>query len=304
MSFAQEVKKEIAKRDFGKYKKEMSCGLIYFSRNFSPNSIGIQTENESTALIYKKSIERYTNVNTSLSFGGEKKPLYTAVVLGDLERNKIFNVYSGFVEKILLDIKKNGEKSPIINPFLTGAFLSCGNLSNPQKLYYLDFSMSSEYQAEIIRDILNIIKIKSKIMIRKNNYVVYVKESGSIEDLLTYMGATKATLELIDVKIYKEIRNDENRKNNFEIANIEKTAAAAAEQIFDIEYIVKEKGWDFFSDDILDIAKKRIENPELSLGDLSGILDPPLSRSSANRRLIKIRNLAERIRSSKKGSEK
>ena len=65
---------------------------------------------------------------------------------------------------------------------------------------------------------------------RKGGYVVYLKESGPIEDLLTYLGAPSAAMELMQVKMYKEVKNNINRKTNFETANMDKTYSASARQ--------------------------------------------------------------------------
>ena len=43
---------------------------------------------------------------------------------------------------------------------------------------------------------------------RKGGYVVYLKGSGPIEDLLTYLGAPAAAMELMQVKMYKEVKHD------------------------------------------------------------------------------------------------
>ena len=58
--------------------------------------------------------------------------------------------------------------------------------------------------------------------------MVYLKGSGPIEDLLTYLGAPAAAMELMQVKMYKEVKNDINRKTNFETANMDKTYSASA----------------------------------------------------------------------------
>ena len=46
----------------------------------------------------------------------------------------------------------------------------------------------------------------------------------SVADLLTYLGAKNASMELMQAKMLKEMRNNLNRRNNFETANIDKTA--------------------------------------------------------------------------------
>ena len=70
-----------------------------------------------------------------------------------------------------------------------------------------------------------------KLSRRRGKTVLYYKESEQIEDLLTLIGAPKSSLELMEVKIVKEVRNRVNRKTNCETANITKTVEAALEQI-------------------------------------------------------------------------
>ena len=76
---------------------------------------------------------------------------------------------------------------------------------------------------------------------KKGSHVVYCKDSERIEEILTLMGAQNAALELMGIKMYKDMRNNINRKINFETANISRTANAAAEQVYAIETILE--GW-------------------------------------------------------------
>ena len=72
--------------------------------------------------------------------------------------------------------------------------------------------------------------------------MVYLKESGPIEDLLTYLGAPSAAMELMQVKMYKEVKNNINRKTNFETANMDKTYSASARQVAAIAAISDTQG--------------------------------------------------------------
>ena len=65
-------------------------------------------------------------------------------------------------------------------------------------------------------------------MVRKGAHVVYFKASEQIEDLLTFMGAQNAALEIMNLKVFKDFRNKANRITNCETANIDKTVAASS----------------------------------------------------------------------------
>ena len=130
---------------------------------------------------------------------------------------------------------------------------------------------------------------------RKGAYVIYIKGSERIADLLTYMGASYAAMELMQVKMVKEVRNYVNRKTNFETANIDKTVSAAAKQVAAIEKIVKGVGIESLPEELRELATLRYENPEMSLRELGEGLSEPISRSGVNHRLQRIMKLAENL---------
>ena len=94
-------------------------------------------------------------------------------------------------------------------------------------------------------------------------------------------------------KAVKQVRNNVNRRINGEVANIVKTASAAAKQLEAIEYIKKTHGLDTLPEDLKEIAYLRLENPEMSLRDLGQNLSPPISRSGANHRIQRLLEYAQ-----------
>ncbi|MBQ1434871.1 MAG: DNA-binding protein WhiA, partial [Clostridia bacterium] len=109
---------------------------------------------------------------------------------------------------------------------------------------------------------------------------------------LNMLGASAASLRLMEAKVIKEVRNDINRRVNFETANLMKTASASAEQREAIEKIKREKGFEFLPAHLRELANLRIQNPDMSLAQLGESLNPPLSRSGVNHRLKKIVELS------------
>ena len=128
---------------------------------------------------------------------------------------------------------------------------------------------------------------------------MYIKESENIEDVLTFMGASMSSLEIMNVKILKDVRNKANRIANCDSANIEKTIAASYKQIDDIEYIMNPAGFDSLSDELREIAEARMENPDMSLRELGQALTKPISRSGVNHRMRKLSLIAEELRKRK-----
>ena len=62
-----------------------------------------------------------------------------------------------------------------------------------------------------------------------------------------------------------------------------------------IEIIDKTCGLDSLPPELEELAKIRMENPELSLRGLGEMLTPPISRSGVNHRLEKIMEIAQSI---------
>lgn len=162
------------------------------------------------------------------------------------------------------------------------------------------------YNLEIITPYMglsqNLIKLFSecgfafKTVMRKSKYVLYLKNGEAIQDFLSYIGAYGAQMELINIMIEKEIRNDVVRSVNSESANFDKTVVAAVRQIQAINIIDEKLGIDELPEDLREIAKLRLENSAMSLGELGKRLNPPLGKSGVNHRLKKIEEIAEKLK--------
>ena len=114
-----------------------------------------------------------------------------------------------------------------------------------------------------------------------------------ITDLLTYMGAVVASMNVMGTKALKQVRNIANRRANSEIANLQKTASASAAQIKAIKKLKRSGRYNLLPDELKVVAELRYEYPELTLRQLGEMLDPPISRSGVNHRLEKIIRFAE-----------
>ena len=113
------------------------------------------------------------------------------------------------------------------------------------------------------------------------------------------MEAHVALMDLENVRIFKEMRNSVNRKVNCETANIHKTVSAAVKQIEDIEFLKTAGSFSELSEELLETAGIRLENPDASLKELGLMHNPPIGKSGVNHRLRKLSNLAETLRGSK-----
>lgn len=185
--------------------------------------------------------------------------------------------------------------------FLRGIFLACGSVTDPHSRYHLELSAGSRDRAIRIQEIIGVFGLEARIIERKSGYVVYMKEGAAIADFLNIIGAHVALMEFENVRILKEMRNSINRQVNCETANIRKTVSAASRQTEDIRFIHDTIGFGNLSENLSQIARVRLENPEVTLKELGEMLDPPIGKSGVNHRLRKLSEIAEELR--KKNSE-
>ena len=151
-------------------------------------------------------------------------------------------------------------------------------------------------KAELLQRLIGSFHMDARIVQRKKSYVVYVKEGAQIVDLLGLMGASRAVMELENIRILKEMRNSVNRQVNCETANINKTVNAAVKQIEDIRYIERVKGFESLRDNLAEIAGLRLQYPEATLKELGMMLNPQVGKSGVNHRLRKLSVIADELR--------
>lgn len=179
--------------------------------------------------------------------------------------------------------------------YLRGIFLSRGFINRPEGEYHLEIVLQDLPLAKELQRLLSKFYLSTRIVERKKNLVLYIKEGEQIVDFLRVVGAHKALLDFENVRILKSMRNSINRQVNCETANLAKTVDASVRQIELINRLVELKGWEFFPSQLRDLARARIEYPDKSLKELGDLLDPPLSKSGAAYRMRKLERLAEDI---------
>lgn len=303
MSFATDTKREICLKLSTRIPLQHSelYAMLVLGRTFSVDSIVFKTENEHTFshfifLLDKLFKPRYEVVAPLRGETGRNKS-YTVTVTSPADCKRIFEYYGHDTRDLNLRVNRgNIEDEDSRRAFIRGAFLACGSVTNPEKAYHLEFSISYR---NLCMDICRLIRelqdcdISIKMLSRQGAYIAYIKDSEQITDLLTYMGAVVASMNVMGTKALKQVRNTANRRANSEIANLQKTASASASQIKAINILKKSGRFNLLPDELKTVANLRYEYPELSLRDLGARLDPPISRSGVNHRLEKIIKLSK-----------
>lgn len=302
MSFSYTVKEEIAQSINNKQKaKACLYGMLMFGKEFSLNQITLQTENLIVAELFKKlvgqALEDDNAVETTITNKKNNITLYSLKIENPSSLKSLHEYFELDYTSEQLDIEtEKVGKQKYLSFFVAGAFLACGSVNDPLKEYHLEFVIPTIKLASQLSEVLLSIGVSAKMTERKNTHILYLKESENIEDMLTFMGAPKSSLEIMNVKILKDVRNKINRAVNCDNANIEKTLKAAEKQVEDINLISEKVGLSGLSDELREIAELRLENPDWNLKELGENLDPPISRSGANHRLTKLSKIAEEFR--------
>jgi len=193
----------------------------------------------------------------------------------------------------LINSKKKLDKN---RNFVRECFINGGVISNPNKTYHLEFTLSEETADKLISILSNKFLLHPKKIARKGQTVVYLKEGDEIADIFKIIMANKSLMMFEETRVNKSIRNEINRKVNFETANLNKTAMAALLQVEAIKYISHSVGLSYLSDPLEEVARIRLANENLSLSEIGKLLVPPISKSGVNHRLRKICKIAEAIK--------
>ena len=187
--------------------------------------------------------------------------------------------------------------------YIRGAFLGSGSLTNPQKNYHAELINVSRDHQEALQELMGYYGLEMHMIARKRQhqsvYVLYLKEGEQIVDLLNVMQAYTALMDLENIRIEKEMRNQINRSVNCEAANLQKVVQAAYKQVKDIEYLISQVGWEGLPASLSQMARVRLEHQDESLQELGKLLDPPVGRSGVNHRLRKLSQMAEQLRQEK-----
>lgn len=302
MTFAAGLKEEICKaRPASRAGKlAQAYGLLLFSRSFSRASVSIQTEHEGTARLFCDDIVELIGIKTSILYSEFDKKngatVYTASVEAEEDRIGILHFFGHAPDEVRLSIRMaNLATEEARAAFISGAYLAGGNVTDPKKNYHIEFVTPHRQLCADLSTLLTGVLEAPKVASRLGKYVAYYKESVSVEDLMTFMGGQHSALEMMDVKIYKNMRNKVNRVTNCETANIEKTVVAALSQAEAIGKIITTRGLDSMPGELRELALLRVDNPDMSLRELGAALSTPLSRSGVNHRLERILQIAEKL---------
>lgn len=307
MSFSQKAKDEAAKLaihgDMSSLAELMAYVRYVSSISFISGKVAVSFRVQKAALarriftiirmIYNTDLDVDISKMTQL----KKMNIYT-IVLSDTDI--VMQMFKDTRLEGFLDVNKVPsmvrESDEMRRSYLRAAFLAVGSITNPERGYHLEMLFESEFEANEVKELMNVYGLGAKYVRRKENYITYLKGAEAISDFLTVIGAMRAVLSFENIRVVKDVRNNANRRTNCETANIQKTVDASTRQVADIEYINKRLGLENLQGDLRELALLRLDNRDASLAELGRLMSPELGKSGVNHRLKKLAELAENLR--------
>ena len=241
MSFTYELKKEILEKENSKMCCSLAelAGIVAFSSLIKNGNLRIVIENKAVASriirLMKRTLGLHAGIDKKSGGGVRKNDVYVITVMQGQSFLEKLGIGKGFNEKL-------AEKPCCKKAFLKGAFLGGGSVSDPDKRYHLEFVTSYDEICGDFLQLLSDLELKAGLVNRRGKDVIYFKDCDSICDVLAMIGVNRGVMEIYEVKVIKDKKNELNRINNMEVANIYKTADAAANQINCINKIAEQAG--------------------------------------------------------------
>ena len=180
--------------------------------------------------------------------------------------------------------------------FLRINFIYFGSIADPERFYHMEFVYDTREEAEGIQSLIAGFGITPGIVERKGRYVVYIKDSEAISDMLNLLGAYDSLMKFENIRISRDFTNSLTRLNNCDVANEVKSQTAARKQLEDIARI--EEMHLHPGEKLQAVMDLRKENPEASLLELCALYEEktgtPVSKSGMKHRFVRIHELAEK----------
>jgi len=307
MNFTERTKKELCSK-----RRKPCCEKAAFyafvrtagSIVTSGDLIGLSFDGQSDCLEYFSAVaERLYGVTPVFSLGSKEK-ISNFTLLNENSKAMLLDLgiltFDDGELKITLEPgPKLTESDCCKRAYLAGSFAGGGSVTIPSDKrtstgYHLEFVFSMYGTAEYAVDLLVSYGFLPKVIKRKENWVIYFKQSEEIKNLLAYMGAGKSVLDLTEIMIERERSNQTNRETNCFLHNTDKTVIASVKQRSSIDVIAQSVGLDALPEELKETAIARAENPTASLSELAGKLG--ISKSCLNHRLRKIVDIAESLK--------
>lgn len=297
MSFASETKGELCRNELSRRccAQAEAYGVLLFCNQFSAAGARIVTESEEFArrlpALFKKAFKLRFDRQTEPEHRGK----YIFAIQDADKLSAICEVF-GYDPGETLAHHINFavlEEEHCRTAFFRGAFLAGGSVTDPTKRYHLELATSHYNVSREMSALLREAGFFPKETTRKSHYITYFKQSETIEDFLTGIGAPLSAMAVMNAKAEKAVVGGVNRRVNCDAANLDKAVEAAQVQLEAIRSLEQSGQLEGLPDKLRETARLRLEHPEDTLAELAALCDPPATKSALNHRLRKLVELGQ-----------
>ena len=298
MSFSANAKAELCRDVPSRHccAVAQAFGILLYCNTFSADSVRIVTESREFAWhlprLFRKAFSMEFDEFPSLAAPGK-----LVFQITDPDKLQYLMETYGFDPDKTLALHVNLsvlEEECCRTAFLRGAFLAGGSVTDPGKGYHMEMATAHHAVArETFALMGEMMGFNPKIAGRGGSQVLYLKHSDLISDYLTFLGAPVSAMGIMEAKLEKEIKNKVNRRCNCDDANTSKVVDAAQGQLNAIRILRERNLLDTLPEKLKQAAEAREKNPEASLSELAGMMNPPITKPAMNHRLKKLLELAK-----------
>lgn len=296
MSFSEKTKTELCRAPLGR-----SCcqfaeiyGILLYAAVFTHREIRITTESQMFARRASLLLDKVFGVKVTPTVSGRRRVLH----ITDERSLRAIMTKLGYDFKSYITYHLNRnmvEDECCAASFLRGIFLMSGSVAGPDKKSHLEIKCSHQTLCREVVSLMLDHGVTPKMTARRTSYLIYLKDTAGIEDLLTRIGASRAAMAIMEAKVEKNLRNNINRQVNCETANLVKTTDVSARQIAAIERALAVGGIEIYPENLRETVDLRVANPAASLSELAALFDPPISKPGLSHRLRRIMQISQTL---------
>ena len=309
-SFSAQVKAELIRLPLGKAccmlseisALTMTSGHLAF-RGGGWISISYRLDDAGTARRLLLLLKKRLNVNPTLHFtqtarmGGRKTCVLS---LTGTDAHTLLNALhmAETDEDGQMHLKRMAPRHPMTRQccrraFLRGAFLGAGTMTNPEKGYHFEWKAEDEQLPRTLEKLLEKCELPYRAYERKGMQVIYLKSAQHIADMLALMGAGQSVLDMETIRVGKQVKAVATRAANCDEHNGDRMMEAAQRQAEVIRKISLKQGLFTLPPALREIARLRLDNPEMSLKELGELMDPPVGKSGVNHRMRRLMEILD-----------
>ena len=214
MSFSGEMKEEIARLIPEKEEEVRAelmaiirfCGRIL--RQEESVAVFMETENVVLAKTYVKLIKRAFDLQVQLEIRRHGTGKYNQyfILLSERPEDMLYSEERPERQKLQQALQaicmwsaqadpRGFLKTPgSMRAYIRGAFLCTGSMSDPGKSYHFEMVCEDEQTAQILKELMAGFFVHAKVILRKQRYIVYLKDSEEIIQILNVMEAHRSLI--------------------------------------------------------------------------------------------------------------